>query len=130
MLRLSRTAILTSIALVIPNLASADAMTATKRAKLGDFDSAADVACSQELGEELGSCAAGVARDGTSAAVVVSFRNGFKRMLTFDDGAFLRGNTTMSGVGTDTEWRLEDGLYRIRVDDQRFDIPETLIAGE
>ncbi len=113
-----------------PGIASADVMAATKRAKSGDFDASGDVACAQEVGEALGSCTAKVARDANAAVVAVTFPNGFSRMLTFEDGAFLRGNTTMSGVGTDTEWVLEDGLYRIRVDDQRFDIPETLVVGE
>jgi len=35
----------------------------------------------------------------------------------------------MSGVGTDTEWHLSDGIYFIRVDDQRFELPEALVFG-
>ena len=62
--------------------------------------------------------------------MVVAFPSGFVRTLTFSDRAFLRGNPTMSGVGTDTEWQLSDGTYRVRVDDQRFDIPETLVWGD
>ncbi len=105
-------------------------MAATKRAKSGAFDASGEIACAHEVGQDLGPCSAKVARDTEAAAVVVTFPNGFSRILTFEDGGFLRGNTTMSGVGTDTEWVLEDGLYRIRVDDQRFDIPETLVMGE
>ena len=65
-----------------------------------------------------------------SAAAVVTFPNGFSRMLMFADGEFLRGNATMSGVGTDTEWYLSDGIYFVRVDDQRFELPEALVFGE
>jgi len=36
----------------------------------------------------------------------------------------------MSGVGTDTEWRLEDGVYFIRVDDQRFEMSKALVFGD
>jgi len=36
----------------------------------------------------------------------------------------------MSGVGTDTEWSVSDEMYRIRVDDQRFEVPEALVWGE
>lgn len=118
------------VAVSMPVAASADVMAVSQRARSGDFDASDKVACAQEVGEALGTCSAGVARDGGGAAVVVTFGNGFKRLLTFEDGAFLRGNTTMSGVGTDTDWTLEDGVYRIRVDDQRFDIPETLVVGE
>ncbi len=48
----------------------------------------------------------------------------------FSDGDFLRGNATMSGVGTDTDWQLSRGLYHVRVDDQRFEIPEALVTGD
>ncbi len=122
---------LAAVCAALPGHLNADAMDATRKAKAGEFAATGEIACAQEVGEALGTCTAEVARDdGSAAAVVVTFGNGFSRILTFEDGVFLRGNTTMSGVGTDTDWSLEDGLYRVRVDDQRFDIPETLIAGD
>ena len=123
-------AIFLAAACITPTSLAADVMAATSKAKSKDFDATEEVACAQEVGEDLGICSAEAAIQANAAAVVVTFPNGFFRILTFEDGAFLRGNTTMSGVGTDTEWSLEDGLYRIRVDDQRFEIPETLIARE
>lgn len=112
---------------VTPAAAQADGKTAIARAKFGQFDAQSQVRCAQEVGQALGTCDASVARVAESAAVVVTFANGFARILTFSDGAFLRGNATMSGVGTDTEWQLTDGTYHIRVDDQRFELPETLV---
>ncbi|MEM9427335.1 MAG: hypothetical protein AAGA06_11610 [Pseudomonadota bacterium] len=108
--------------------ALADVKAANTRAKAGDFDASMEIACAQEVGETLNPCKASVARVDAAAVVVVTFPNGFKRVLMFDEGAFLRGNTTMSGVGTDTDWTLSDGLYRVRVDDQQFEIPEALIS--
>jgi len=113
----------------LPALALADVKSATKRAKAGQFDATTEMQCAQEVGEALKPCDAAVARHGGSAAVVVTFPNGFKRTLMFESGAFLRGNTTMSGVGTDTEWTLTDGTYRIRVDDQQFELPEAFVTG-
>ena len=79
----------------------------------------------------MDTCAAAVARASDSAAaVVVTFPNGFARTLIFDDGVFVRGNPTMSGVGTDMEWHLSDSMYFVRVDDQRFELPEALVFGE
>ena len=118
-----------AVLLVLPQAAFGGLAAVTKQAKAGSFDATAEVRCAQEVGEELRPCAAAVARDASAAAVVVTFPNGFKRTLTFENGAFLRGNTTMSGVGTDTDWQVRDGIYRIRVDDQQFEIPETLSAG-
>ncbi|MDJ0637801.1 MAG: hypothetical protein QNJ20_03130 [Paracoccaceae bacterium] len=120
---------ITTFAVLLAGASDADVMQATRNAKAGEFVATGEVACAQEVGEELGTCLAKVARDDTdAAAVVVTFPNGFSRTLTFEGGAFLRGNTTMSGVGTDTEWTLEDGRYRVRVDDQRFEIPQALVA--
>lgn len=114
---------------IVPGLAFGDPMEATKRVRAGTFDASAEVRCAQEVGQALGPCVADVARVDGSAAVRVTFPNGFTRVLTFDDGAFLRGNATMSGVGTDTDWRLDAGVYYIRVDDQRFEISEALVFG-
>ncbi|MCE0507407.1 hypothetical protein LR948_18805 [Roseivivax sp. GX 12232] len=101
------------------------------RAKRGDFDLRAEVACAQNPGEPMGRCTIRSARgSGGDATLVATFQTGFRRTLTFAHGQFLRGNATMSGVGTDTDWRLEDGLHLIRVDDQRFEVPDRLISGE
>ncbi|MEM7041174.1 MAG: hypothetical protein AAF543_00040 [Pseudomonadota bacterium] len=114
----------------LPSAAGADVSAAAKHAKSGEFEAAGEVRCAQEVGQSLGTCGAKVARASGSAAVVVTFPNGFSRTLTFSDGKFLRGNATMSGVGTDTDWRLDGGFFNVRVDDQRFELPETLVFGE
>lgn len=102
-----------------------------RRARKGDFDARAQIRCAQEVGEALGVCSAAVARSGGGdATLVATFPNGFARQLYFTHGAFMRANTTMSGVGTDTDWRVEDGVYFIRVDDQRFEAPVAFVIGE
>ncbi|MEL7117363.1 MAG: hypothetical protein AAGP08_17560, partial [Pseudomonadota bacterium] len=90
----------------------------------------ADAPCAQEQGEPLGTCRVGVARGtGGDATVVATFGNGFARKLYFKHGEFLAANTTMSGNGTDTDWRLEDGVHYVRVDDQRFELPDAFVFG-
>lgn len=115
---------------VLPSTASADVSAAAERAKSGEFEITSEVRCAQEVGQSLGTCRAMVARADGSAAVVVTFPNGFARTLTFSDREFLRGNATMSGVGTDTDWRLDGGMFHVRVDDQRFQLPEALVFGD
>ncbi len=99
------------------------------RARRGEFDATAEVPCAQERGQALGICSARVARSTTGAAVVVTFPNGFTRSLYFADGQFLRADATMSGTGRDTDWRIEDGHHVIRVDDQRYELPDTFVLG-
>lgn len=122
-------AIVLITAALFPGLALADLMLANARARSGDFDATGEARCSQEAGQSLDTCAVAVARAGGSAAVVVTFGNGFARTLTFEDRQFLRGNATMSGVGTDTDWGLSSGVFSIRVDDQRFELSEALVFG-
>ncbi len=101
------------------------------RAMAGDFDAEGRISCVQRDGLPMGQCRAQVARGAEGAAHVrVTFENDFSRLLSFEDGAFLRGNTTMSGVGRDVAWRLEGGTFYIRVDDQHFELPQTLVFGE
>lgn len=114
----------------LPTAAAADAMAALQRARSGDFDLMGNVLCAQDAGDALATCPAAVAHMQNAAVVVVTFPSSFKRMLTFTDGRFVRGNATMSGVGTDAEWRLVEGIYHIRVDDQRFEIPQHMVQGD
>lgn len=99
------------------------------RAKQKRYDVTAEIRCAQEQGQALGNCSVGVAlSDGGDATVSATFGNGFSRFLFFAHGAFIRANSTMSGVGTDTDWHIENGVYVIRVDDQRYVIPESLVV--
>lgn len=101
-----------------------------RRAAKGEFDRTGRVPCAQVRGEALGTCRVGVSRGtGGDASVVVTFANGFSRTLYFENGAFVRGNATMSGVGTDTDWRVEGDTHVIRVDDQRYRLPDALVFG-
>lgn len=87
------------------------------------------VHCAQERGETLSECPAEVERAGDGrTTVTVAFPSGFTRRLTFTNGRFVRGDATMSGVGTDTDWTRENGEHLIRVDDQRFVIPDALVT--
>lgn len=101
------------------------------RARKGKIDASGQIACAQEKGQSLGTCDAAVARGtGGDATVVVTFPNQFKRMLYFIHGEFVRANATMSGVGRDKDWTLKNGLHLIRVDDQQFELSDSLVYGD
>lgn len=69
----------------------------------------------------------GSARADGSAAVVVKSANGFYSPLPFTGNEFLRGSAALSGAWTDPEWSLSAGVCHVRVDDQRFEVPEALV---
>ncbi|MEM7685567.1 MAG: hypothetical protein AAF293_12125 [Pseudomonadota bacterium] len=102
-----------------------------KRARKRDFDATGTIRCAQEAGQSLGGCKAGVARgSGGDATIAVTFPNGFVRQLYFEHGEFISASATMSGVGRDTDWELREETHLIRVDDQRFELPDVLVFGE
>ena len=103
----------------------------SRRLVHGAADASGEIACAQITGQAMGVCAARVVRgpDGR-ASVRVAFANGFSRVLHFDGGAFVRASSTMSGVGTDTDWTLEDGTHRVRVEGQRYELPHDLVFAE
>ncbi len=102
-----------------------------RRANRGDFDASGEIPCAQERGQPMGSCTYGASRgDGGDATVVVTFPNGFRRKLFFAHGAFIRADSSMSGAGFDTDWRTEGSRHVIRVDDQRYELPDAAIFGD
>lgn len=100
------------------------------RAGRGDFDASGSLACAQNRAEPMGRCTFGVARSsGGDATIVVTFSNGFRRLLFFAHGRFISGNATMSGNGFDTDWRREGERHIIRVDDQRYTLRHAEVFG-
>ncbi|MFK7963443.1 MAG: hypothetical protein AB8C46_05690 [Burkholderiaceae bacterium] len=103
--------------------------TTKRRARQRDFDATDTIQCAQEQGQSLSKCQAAVARsEGGDATIVATFPNGFARDLYFVHGEFIRASATMSGVGTDTDWQLQGGNYRVRVDDQQYEIPRVFVV--
>lgn len=118
-------------AVFLPGVAIAQNDAESTRRQEGGLGVNGEVACALSVAETFGTCKAEVARaDQGAVSVAVTFSNGFSRTLIFEDGFFMRGNATMSGVGTDTDWRLENGVYHVRIDDQRFEIPKALVEGD
>lgn len=102
-----------------------------QRAKKRDFDARATIPCAQEVGQALGKCEAKVARGtGGDASIAVTFPNGFTRTLYFVHGEFMSASATMSGVGTDNEWALKGNIHVVRVDDQRYELPDQFVFGD
>lgn len=101
------------------------------RARKRQYDVRGDAACAQERGQAMGKCTIGVARGtGGDASVVVTFPNGFARTLYFIHGAFMSASATMSGVGRDTDWEVRGSTHFVRVDDQRYELSNTLVFGD
>lgn len=102
-----------------------------RRARKADFDTEGKAVCAQNRGETMGQCTIAVARSGGGdASIVATFSNGFSRTLYFVHGEFISANPTMSGTGKDTDWRTENEMHFIRVEDQRYELPDALLFGD
>ncbi len=103
-----------------------------QRAGRGEFDATAPYTlCSRGGAPVEAVCEAGVARGGGGdATVVVTFPDGVRRALFFTHGEFIGADASQAGGGFDTDWSKDaGGTYRIRVDGERYEIPEALIFG-
>lgn len=100
------------------------------RAGQRDFDATGSIPCARSAGQPTGSCEFGVARAGGGwATVVVTFPDGFRRALFFAAGDFAGADASEAGGGFDTESGKEADLYLIRVDDERYEIPQAVVFG-
>lgn len=102
------------------------------RAGQGDFDARAPyTACAREGMPMREDCEAAVARGtGGDATVVITFPDGFQRILFFTHGEFMSADASEAGGGFDTDWSKDaDGTYRIRVDGEHYEVPGSIIFG-
>lgn len=102
------------------------------RAGRGEFDATAPhTACSRGDAPLRDACEASVARGGGGdATVVVRFPDGVERILFFTHGAFMGTDASEASGGFDTDWSKDSqGIYRIRIEDERYAFPEALVFG-
>lgn len=103
---------------------------APMRAALEDFDATGSIACGRTATEPTLSCGFGVARArGGDATVVATFPDGFRRTLFFTRGEFMSADASEAGGGFDTEARRDGDDTVIRVDEERYVVPDAVIFG-
>jgi hypothetical protein len=124
------------VAFKVPGGAAAGAPPAGRepssaRAGRGQFDATGPVACAERMGQPMGQCPMGVARDGGgSATVVVTRPDGRKRAIFFDKGKAVSADLSQAdGNMTFRATKNAKGIYRINAGDERYEIPESVIFG-
>ncbi len=100
------------------------------RAGQGIFDAGGPMPCAMGDGAPMTSCGFGVARDGAgSATVVVTRPDGMTRALFFEAGEFLGTDASQAGGGFDASATREGDLTTVRIDDERYEVPDAVIFG-
>jgi len=103
---------------------------ASQRAGEGDFDARGQVPCAQHKGQPMGQCDFGVTRSGNGTATVVITRpDGRTRAIYFENGKAIGADTSQADGYGEFRAEKEADLHRIRVGDERYEIPEAVIYG-
>ncbi|MEM6489074.1 MAG: SH3 domain-containing protein [Pseudomonadota bacterium] len=104
--------------------------TSAERAGRGEFDARGVLSCSSAAGAPMVDCAFGVARSGGGdATVVVNQPDGPPRALFFRFGRAIGAD--LSEADGDKAISASKGAdsYRIRVGDERYNVPEAVVFG-
>lgn len=100
------------------------------RAGAGIFDATGAIDCARGETAQTGQCVFGVARDGNgSATVIVDTPDGIQRALFFRDGAFVSTDATQAAGGFDARASRAGDLTTVRIDDERYEIPDAVLYG-
>jgi hypothetical protein len=88
------------------------------------FDATGTVPCATATGQPTGPCPFGVVRDGPgNAGVWIALGDGKERHILFEGGA------PVATDGAALDYDKEGDLYRVRIGDERYEIPEAVVYG-
>lgn len=103
---------------------------ATQRAGEGKFNATGPLACARAKGQPMGQCEMGVARaGGGTATVVVTHPDGRKRFIFFEKGKAIGADLSQADGNMTFRATKQADLYMIQAGDERYEIPEAVIAG-
>lgn len=100
------------------------------RAGQGKFDATGPLPCAFVAGQPMGQCEFGVARSGGGyATVIVKKPDGRTRAIFFSMGRPIGADVAESEGRLDFRATKEGDLHRIRVGNERYEIPDALVLG-
>ena len=100
------------------------------RAGQGEFDATGSLPCAQAAGQPMGQCEFGVARAGGGYATVVIRRpDGRTRAIFFRMGKPIGADTSQADGYPEFRATKESDLHRIRVGDERYEVPDAVVLG-
>ena len=81
--------------------------------------------CATDLGQPTRDCPFGVVRDGPgNAGVWIALGGGQERQILFEAGAPVATN-----IDAAVTYEKEADLFRVRIGDERYEIPEAVVNG-
>lgn len=96
-----------------------------------DFNATGEVGCARGAGQPMGRCNFGVNREGNGNGMITVFwPDGGTRILYFENNTPTSYDQSQADGGAEmTVSRDDTYLYTVNIGDQRFEIPEAVMAG-
>lgn len=100
------------------------------RAGQGDFDATGNIPCAQNKGQPMTQCEFSVSRAGSGYATVVIHRQGQSdRVIYFRMGRAIGVSSSEADKAGEFSMTYEHDLHKIKVGDERYEIPDAVIFG-
>lgn len=100
------------------------------RAGEGDYDATGRLPCAALRGQPMRDCPFGVARaPGGAATVVVTKPDGVTRTIFFSLGRAIGADTSEAGGYGEFDVEREGDITRLRIGDERYEIPDAVVLG-
>lgn len=95
-----------------------------------EFHSTGKIPCARTAGQPMTACDFGVVREGDGSGYVkVFWPDGGNRILFFQDGAPVDFDRSEADGDANMTVEKEADLFRVRIGEQRFEIPEAVMLG-
>lgn len=101
-----------------------------ERAGQGEFDATGKVPCALNVAQPMNQCDFGVARAGSGYATIVIKRpNLHDRIIFFTMGQYIFVSSSEASPVGEVSHEIKGDLHYIKVDDERYEIPDAVIFG-
>ncbi len=107
----------------------AEEKAAASQAGVKKFNATGRIPCAQSKGQPTAPCDFGVQRAGSTATVMVTRPDGRKRAIFFENGKAIGADISQADGNVAFRSRKQSDLYFIEVGDERYEIPEAVVAG-
>lgn len=95
------------------------------------FHAIGSIPCSRAAGQPMSQCEFGVIREGHgSGTLEVSWPEGGKRIIFFEDDTPISFDSSQADGGAEMTVDKESDLLRVRIGEERFEIPDVVFLGE
>lgn len=96
-----------------------------------EFHATGSIPCARAADQPMEQCEFGVVREGGGAGTIeVSWPDGGKRIIFFEDGTPISFDSSEADAGAEMKVGKEVDLFHVRIGEERFEIPDVVLFGD